>query len=416
LTKPPIRVVAYVLRSYPEPSETFISEEAASLLDHGITPCILHILEGTSAVRHPTNQALLEHAPVRRVGKSTRREVLSALARWLVARPIGTLLTLGRALRHPNRWCYFQALSPAWWCRRQRVEFLHAHFADTNFQYAAAMSDWSGIPFGVTTHGYDLRETPLGLDVTADLLKRASVIVTVSRFNLRLMAERYRLAASDVQVIHCGIDVQRFAYRPDRPRLGDQPFRLLNVGRLVPEKAQDVLLRALALVRDRGVRFQLDMVGGGPLEESLRALARELKLEQNVVFHGTQPESLVRQLHGDAQAFILSSRSEGLPVACIEALAMGTPTIATRITGIPELIEDGVSGILVPPDDAAALSDAICRLLSTPDAAKVMQERGRATVLAKFDRGQCTKRLVDLWTGARSRPPSIRLKEPFEHP
>lgn len=391
-------VVCYVVRSFPEPSETFISEEAASLISAGVRPCIVHLQDGNVAVVHPCAQTLLDHAPRLRIKSAGLASMLGYIALWLLTAPLRTLCILGKAARHPARWCYLQALAPAWWCRWHKVNFLHAHFADVNFQYAAAMSEWSGIPFGVTCHGYDLRDDPLGRETASALFKKADVVVTISDFNKRYMVQRYGLLDADIDVVHCGVDLDRFAFQPRQPPLASEPLRLLNVGRLVPEKGQDILLRALSLVRERGISFRLDIIGGGELNNELLGLAEVLKIDDSVVFHGAQSERFVRELHLQADLFVLPSRTEGLPVACIEALAMGTPTIATRVNGIPELIEHDVSGLLVDPEDVAGLADAICRFAAEPHLGQQMRQNGRAAVLAGFDRQRCTQQLISIWS------------------
>ncbi|MCX2865011.1 glycosyltransferase family 4 protein [Paucibacter sp. PLA-PC-4] len=393
-----LKSVAYVIRSFPEPSETFIAEEAASLIRAGIQPCIIHLKDGSAAVVHPAAQTLLQMAPRLLVPAASAFSAVKNLCRWMTVAPIRTLRTLGQALRHPNRWCYFQALGPAWWSRQQGVQFLHAHFADVNFQYAACISAWSGIPFGVTTHGYDLREDPLGYDGASELYRKADAIVTISEYNRRYMVQRYGLPQAKISVVHCGVDVERFAlFARSAPPAG-APLRLLNVGRLAPEKGQDLLLHALARLRQQGLQLHLDIVGGGELEQALKALADQLGLAGFITFHGVQPEQVIRQLHQRADLFVLPSRAEGLPVACIEAMAMGTVSIASRITGIPELIDHGVSGLLVEAGDAVALAEAIATLQADPAMAQRLRLGGRATVLAGFDRAKCTQQLIGVWS------------------
>lgn len=393
-----LKTVAYLIRSFPEPSETFIAEEAASLLDAGVRPCILHLQDGNATVLHPAAQTLLDKALRLRIRTAQPAAIIANLIRWMGVAPLRTLRTLSKALRHPSRWCYFQSLGPAWWCRQQGVDFLHAHFADVNFQYAACISAWSGIPFGVTTHGYDLREEPLGRDGASELYRQADAVVTISEYNRRHMVQCYGLPEAKISVVHCGIDLERFAYLERSAPAAGVPLRLLNVGRLAPEKGQDLLLHALARLRQQGLQLHLDMVGGGELEQALKALVAELNLADCVSFHGVQPEQVVRQLHQRADVFVLPSRAEGLPVACIEAMAMGTVSIASRITGIPELIEHGVSGLLVEAGDARALAEAIAALQADPALAQRLRLGGRATVLAGFDRAKCTRQLIGIWS------------------
>lgn len=389
--------VAYVIKAFPEPSETFIAEEAASLITADVLPCMLHLQDASSSILHPSAQALIANGLRFRMKQTKTPSFILYLALWSLIAPRRTFRILCKAWQHSSRWCYFQALAPSWWCRQHKVDFLHAHFADVNFQYAAAMSDWSGIPFGVTTHRYDILEDPLGIEIANDLYRMASVVVTISEFNRRFMMRKYELPESRITVVHCGIDLDRFAFQPRIKRQKSEPLRLLNVGRLVHVKGQDILLRALAVVRSRGIRFHLDIVGAGDLLQDLLTLAKKLKIDDCVIFHGAKPEQFVRGLHLRAHVFVLPSRSEGLPVVCIEALAMGTPTIATRINGIPELIEDGKTGLLIEPEDVNGLADSICLLEADQQLAQKLQFNGREAVVAGFDRKKCTQQLIALW-------------------
>ena len=396
-----LNTVAYVLGSFPEPSETFVADEALSVARQGLRCRIMAVREGNRAVVQPAARALLDStgAPFR-LGQAPRGPLLTMLLRLLLRHPLRTLRTLRNAARSPHRWCYFQALVAARWCLVNGVQFLHAHFADTQLLYAHAISAWSGIPYGVTTHRYDILDDPLDPALARELLRDAAAVVTISEFNRSHMAAKYGLPAQGIHVVHCGIDLARFAFVSDKPAPGARPLRLLNVGRLVEVKGHDVLLQALAQVRRRGVPFALDIIGGGPLHGSLLALTDSLGLNDAVRFHGAQVESVVRRRLADADVFVLPSRSEGLPVACIEALAVGTPVIATRIFGIPELIDDGITGLLVEPDDPLALADAICRAWDDPEALMHGRLAGRRKVEAEFDRDGCTRQLIDIWSRA----------------
>jgi len=392
-----LKTIAYVIRSFPEPSETFIADEAVSLLNEGLQPCIIHLYDGNAKVLHPAAQTLLENAPRLKVQLARPPAILSSLVRWLMVSPVRTIRTLKKALRAPDRWCYFQALEPAWWCRQQGVDLLHAHFADVNFQYAARISEWSSIPFSVTTHGYDLREDPLGKDEVSALYQQAFAVVTISEFNRQYMEQKYGLPRSRIEVVHCGINLERFKYFPRLTPTPNKPYQLLNVGRLAPQKGQDVLLRTMALLIHRGIDVHLNIVGAGELELQLKSLADELGLAKCVSFLGAKNEQEIRALHQCSDVFVLPSRAEGLPVACMEALAAGTTCVATRINGIPELIEDGVNGLLVEAEDAAGLAEAIGKLQADPELAQRLRLGGRKTVQSEFDRILCTKQLISIW-------------------
>lgn len=392
------RSLCYVLRSFPEPSETFIADEANSVAARGVRVSVVCLHDGSRGVVHPSSQQLMEQGCMFHIGQPGRWSVAVSLVKLFLQQPRQTLLGLSKALRSPHRWLYFSTLPAAAWCRSRGVDFLHAHFADVNLQAAHALSHWLGRPFGVTTHGYDLRDEPIGHKNAAAAFQASDLLVTISRWNTRGMVERYPLRQEDIHVVHCGVDLEAFAFH-SRSFANTGPFRLLNVGRLVPVKAQAVLLRAVAQVRAQGIACQLDIVGGGPLEGELQQLCQELALMDCVTLHGAQAQPFVRARLQQAHAFVLSSTSEGLPVACIEAAATGTPLIATRITGLPELIDDGVSGLLVTPGDAGALAQAIAWAATHRSELPAMAAHARRKVEREFDRTACTRQLLALIGG-----------------
>lgn len=389
------RSLCYVLRSFPEPSETFIADEALSVAAQGVRVSIVHMCEGDSSVVHPSSQKLIQLGCLFSVGRPQHGRAAVGLIKLLMRQPWQTLATLAKALRSPQRWLYFNTLPAAAWCQSRGVDFLHAHFADSNLQAAQALSQWLGRPFGVTTHRYDILDDPLAPALTTNLLRDSSLVVTISDWNLRHMVEKYALPSSRIAIVHCGVDLDAFTFR-DREFNDTGPLRLLNVGRLMPVKAQAVLLRAVAKVRAQGIACQLDIIGGGPLEAELRALCQELGLTDCVTLHGAQAQPVVRASLQRAHAFVLSSVSEGLPVACIEAAATGTPLIATRINGLPELVDDGVSGLLAEPGDPDSLARAIVWAATHRNALPTMAAKGREKVEREFDRTSCTQQLLAL--------------------
>lgn len=203
-----------------------------------------------------------------------------------------------------------------------------------------------------------------------------------------------------IDIVHCGIDLERFRFIERSMRQPAQKLRMLNVGRLVSQKAQDILIKALELVKFKKIPFTLEIIGGGPMEEELRNLTNKLNIANEVIFHGIQTEDFVRERLAAVDLFVLSSRSEGLPVVLMEAMAVGTPVIATKIFGIPELVNDGVSGLLVPPDDPHALAEAICSAYADPSLLCAMQFAGRRAVETSFERGACTLALTRIWNNA----------------
>lgn len=367
------------------------------MLTLGVDARLLY-LKRSAAKAAPASAVKLESAgrtqPVRRISPG---QFLILLARWFLIEPRRSLRVFSHVWRHPHRWIFLQALPVAAWCRTHRIQFVHAHFADQNFALAKAVSDWSGIPFGVTTHRYDLFDQPLATELQHEIYQRAHLIVTISEYNKRFMVEQLGLDASRIAIVHCGIDGDRFSFRPSACNWEDRPIRLLSVGRLVPAKAHDVLLQALAQLKNAGVDALLSVVGGGPDEETLRRQAKSLGVSENVTWHGAQPDSFVRSELRHADLFVLPSRAEGLPVALMEAMASGVPVVTTRIFGIPELVVHEEGGLLVPPDDADALAEALVWAARNPGAMGAMRVRAREAVMRGFNRTTCSGELLAHW-------------------
>jgi glycosyltransferase involved in cell wall biosynthesis len=189
---------------------------------------------------------------------------------------------------------------------------------------------------------------------------------------------------SKLEVVHCGVDPSEF---PPvlRARARDEAFHVLTVARLEDRKGHDVLLDAVVELRSRGLELGLTLAGDGPARDRLQRRVTELGLEDVVELIGPVDHERVADLHAQADAFCLPSFAEGVPVVLMEAMASGLPVVATRIMGVPELVEDGVSGLLVAPGRPSVLADALARLAVDPTLAQSLGAAARARVLDAFD-------------------------------
>jgi glycosyltransferase involved in cell wall biosynthesis len=190
-----------------------------------------------------------------------------------------------------------------------------------------------------------------------------------------------------MRIVHCGIDPAVFAFRPE----GRDPRRILAVGRLDAIKGFRHLVDACALLRDRGVDFTCDIVGSGPLGGELAARVAQLALEGHVRLGGARKQEEVRAMLAAAGVFALPSvvtprgDRDGIPVALMEAMACGLPVVSTRVSGIPELVRDGVTGLLADPGDPVQLADCLQRLIERPTHGAQLASRARAAVERDFD-------------------------------
>ena len=392
--KPP--VIAYVISELGAISETFIYDEMLSVREAGVTPMVFYGRVSSHEATHANFVKLREGLVCLPMGAPERGRELSALVQWLLREPRNTLKVLARCITNRDlRWVYLETLLPAMQARAHGVTQFHAHFADTNAVHAKAMAEWCQVPFGITTHRYDIFEPVLAPDLLQALLAQAMPLVTISEFNRQFMASNFDVQASKVAIIRCGIDLARFSHQLRRRDAALTPvFSLFSVGRLAPEKAQDVLLNAVKLLKDQARDVRLTLAGTGPCEAALIRQMEMLGLQREVRLLGAQSTEQVIELHRHADAFVLSSLSEGLPVACIEALALGTPTVATAVAGIPELILHESSGLLVPAGSAQELAAAIARYMDDEVLRQSVSIAGRRWVELHFDRNTCTRQFL----------------------
>jgi glycosyltransferase involved in cell wall biosynthesis len=398
--------LAYIASRYPFVSHTFILREVLALRRAGVQvdtytvrrPGPEHILSAEDREAHATTEALVPARP---------SELMAAHLRALVAGPGRYLATLRLAfsLRSPGArgalWqlFYFAEAVLAWHkCRPRGTRHLHAHHANVASDVAllAAHLGGDGWSWSFTMHGptelFDVREHRL-----AEKTARADGVVCISDYaRSQVMALVGTEHWHKLRIVHCGLDVDRFAVVD---RGGRQAREVLTVGRTVPVKGQALLIEAIAELARRGVEARLTVIGDGPQLPELRDLAERLGIAGRVELAGAVGQEEIGGYYERADVFAMPSFAEGLPVVLMEALATGLPVVATRITGVPELVEDGVSGLLVAPGQVEELAGALARLLAeTAERRADMGRRGRERVEAEFAIERTTPRLLDAFS------------------
>ena len=377
--------VAYVLKMYPRFSETFIVNEVLAAEAAGTAlevfslrpPADGRFHESLARVRAPVTY--LRHSGLRAgdvwaalaAARSELPRLETCLDELLAAPVVDAVqaLELARAVQHRG------------------ITHLHAHFASVATTVARLASLLTGVPFSFTAHAKDIFHEEVDPADVARKLSDASAVVTVSDFNLAFLRETYGAAAAGVQRVYNGLDLQRFSYRDPAER----PPVVAAVGRLVEKKGFPDLLRAVALLVARGRALRVDLVGTGPLEAALHEQVRQLGLDSVVTMHGALPQERVREVVSQAAVFAApcvvgsDGNRDGLPTVLLEAMALGTPCVATPVTGIPEVVHDDVTGLLVPERDPERLADALERLLDDPALRARLAERARALVEQDFD-------------------------------
>lgn len=260
--------------------------------------------------------------------------------------------------------------------RRLRPQIVNIHFASVEAVHFLRLRPLLRYKLVLSVHGSDiLRPNERDARHLPRLLRRADAITAVTS----LLAERVKafpgVDSARVHLITNGVDFN-FWSTVTREKAQEDPPTVLSLGRMMPVKGQDVLLEAFALVRDRHPQARLILIGDGPARQEFEQLAARLGIADAVDFVGQRDPDDVRIFMGRTAVFALPSRSEGLPLALLEAMAAGLPVVATRVGGVPDVLEPG-TGLLVPPEDAAALAEALSKLLDRPAEAAAMGERAR---------------------------------------
>jgi glycosyltransferase involved in cell wall biosynthesis len=273
-----------------------------------------------------------------------------------------------------------------------RPDLIHGYFATQPAATARELAGDLGVPFTFGAHAHDIYRRPP--EDFADRAAAARAIVTVSEANARYIARVFGVPPARIHVIPCGIDTERF--RPGEEKAW--PPTIVCVARLVPVKNHELLLEACADLRERGLDFRCVLVGDGRSRGHVETTRARLGLESVVELVGVAEQAEVLAWWQRATVAVLTSDSEGMPVALMEAAACGVPAVATAVAGVPELIEDGVSGLLAPAGDRRALAAALERLLRDPVLSARMGAAGRRRAEERFSLRLQVDRLLALWS------------------
>jgi len=395
--------VAYLVNQYPHVSHSFIRREIVALEAMGIVverfsirPPPVNLVDPADRAEQGKTRVLLDVGSVA-LFFALVAAALRAPARFMTA--LGAAVRLGRrsdrgVLRH---FAYLAeaALLLKWLRVAGSVQHVHAHFGTNPAAVAMLMRLLGGPTYSFTVHGPEEFDHPVELSL-GEKIEHAVAVVAISEFG---RSQLYRWISHSrwpkVHVIRCGVDA---AFLAGGPQPVADNRRLVCVGRLSEQKGQILILDALALLTGQGVTFEMVFAGDGPMRNVVEQRVRELGLERSVRITGWISNDQVRQEILGARLLLLPSFAEGLPVVLMEALALGRPAVSTYVAGIPELLEDGVSGWLVPAGSVDAIAKAVKRALETPSAALArMGQSGAAAVAARHDCRLESARLAQLF-------------------
>ena len=391
------RACAYLVSRYPSVTHTFVANEVRALRAAGIRvetatvrrPPASDPLSGPDHEERERTWALLPAPPLRLLASH-----VSAFARSPAAyvATLAAALRMGHAGGRARLWqlFYFGEAMMLWrWMRRHGIRHIHVHHANVSADVAllaclyanraGADPRWT---WSLTLHG----PTEF-FDVDAHKLARkvadASAVICISDFARSQVAALADPATLDkVHTVRCGVDLTAFRPRASRER---DSAEILFVAAMSRRKGHVVLLEAMPSVLEAVPNARLTLAGDGPERPFLERRVEELGIGKAVRFMGALPHDRARALYGEADVFCLSSFAEGVPVVLMEAMAMEIPVVASNVMGVPELVDDEVNGLLVPPARADLLAEALVRLLRDPALRARLGTAGRERVGADYD-------------------------------
>ncbi len=403
--------ILYIIGTYPGLTTTFIDREIRMLRQWGLTLQVL-------AIRHPAGtsvfseeQQRLQEGVIYILPVIGWKLLLSHLY-FALLRPrvyFGTLLYL-LTRPHPDSAARFKTLLhfgegvyAAYLLQDQALDHIHGHFVDRAAVIALIVSRLLDKPYSLTAHANDIYVNPVLL---REKISEAEFVTTCTGYNHAYLLEMMGEQLEDkLHLVYHGIDVNNYtppSVKPQRAR----PL-LLSIGRLVEKKGFPHLLNACRRLKGLGYDFECQIVGEGPLHQELQELIVQLGLEDRVTLCGAIPHEMVIEKYKQAILFVLpcvmaeDGDRDGIPNVLIESMAMKLPVVSTYLSGIPELVEDNVNGLLVSPGDEEALTQALADLIDNAAWRTELGEAGRQTVLQGFDVERNVRRMFELFVRAQ---------------
>ena len=385
---------AYLFERFPSFVQTFVYREAVEMVRQDMNPWLV-------SLRRPEDPGDLAekldvdifYAPEE---KKLRAEVDARRAGGNI--PGRAYRAIPRHRKEPDSQRMFEAIWLGPLLRERGIRHVHAHYGGVAARTAWWLRKLFGISYSFTGHANDIfcdTDFPVS---NADLVREARFVVTETDYARRWMEEKYPWARGKIFRVFNGVALEGF---PPRVPASSVP-RIISVGRYVEKKGFGDLIEACRLLRARGRDFLCDIIGGGPLEALLQTQIGEANLEEHVRLLGPRSQSEVRSMLAAAQVFVLpcvpekDGGSDNLPTVIMEAMLARVPVISTRLTGVPEMIDDSRDGLLVPPKNPAAIAETIEKVLADPAAAEALGQHGRVAAEEKFAVEKTTRALKHL--------------------
>ncbi|HON62200.1 MAG TPA: glycosyltransferase [Deltaproteobacteria bacterium] len=401
--------IAYLAPELPALSATFVYQEILELQRNGVSvvPISVH-LPGSRAQEDEAKELAgktryLYRLPWRTLLANALMTAITRPAKFIAAISvlIGDIFRVG-VFSRTAAGLVFRFLVASTVARvlvNTGCRHIHAHFAHVPADIAMYASLLSDVPYSFTAHANDIFVHAWLLE---HKVRRSAFTVTISAFNREYLALQ-GAPPEKIHVVHCGVDAKMFA--PHKPREIHRPVRLGSLGRMVEKKGFDILIHACRILKDSGTPFTLELAGDGPLMQDLLTLTRSLGLTGEIGFIGPLAHDRVPGWLDGLDIFVLACRKDrdgdmdGIPVVLMEAMLSGVPVVSTRITGIPELIEDRVSGYLASPEDPWHLASVIEEVIRNDRLRERITRQAVEKIEGEFDLARNVQMLASLFKG-----------------
>lgn len=394
--------IAYLINRYPAVSHSFIRREILALERQNQEVLRISVRGWKDTLQSKEDQ--LERTRTRYILGGGAMPLIIAFLRILFTSPTRVIKALNLVWKISRRAdrplsihlvYLFEACLVVLWLRSENIEHVHAHFGTNSAEVAMLVHELGGPPWSFTAHGPEEFDKAQ-LIALPEKIRRAKFVVAVSSFG---RSQLFRSVShehwSKIQVVHCGIEPAFHETSSNQPGAGR---RLICVGRLCEQKGQLLLIEAARRLSEGGTTFEIVLAGDGEMRDELETLIARYQLQDVVRITGWISSDQVRDEILAARALVLPSFAEGLPVVIMEAMALRRPVISTFVAGIPELVDPGQHGWLVPAGDAEALASAMQNCLDAPlETIAEMGEAGRARVLERHDVDKEAAKLIDLF-------------------
>jgi glycosyltransferase involved in cell wall biosynthesis len=398
--------IAYVLQEFPLLTETFVYREVLALRHRGGPVAAFAFRKPRADSLSAASRPLVEDSHY--VLPLVWHRFLANHLFFFLTRPLrytGTLLVLlmkgGGGLKdRALAFCHFGgAVHLARTMQRLRVWHIHAHFTINAATMAMVISRLLNVPYSFTAHNLCFTRRFL----LKEKIRGARFIVAISEFTRRFLIDQVSRegTADKIHVVHCGLSPEDFS--PADPRPKNEVPLLVFVGQLAERKGAHILVEASRILRNRDVPFRCLIIGDGPQRARIEEQVARYDMKDRVELKGARFQEELKSILLEADIFVLpcvtakDGDRDGVPVALMEAMAMELPAVSTRISGIPELIEDGQSGLLVGEGDPEGLADALQRLIEDRDLRARLGKNGRCKVVEAFHIDKNIDRLVELF-------------------